>query len=58
MRINLTPKKKGSRRFAGAAVAFTALAFLLGLVPAASAHTVARPARPPRARLLPRQRPV
>ena len=40
MRIHLTPKK-GSRRFAGAAVAVTALAFLLGLVPAASAHTVA-----------------
>ena len=41
MRINLTPKK-GSRRFAGAAVAVSALAMMLGLIPAASAHTVAR----------------
>ena len=41
MRIHLTPKK-GSRRFAGAAVAVGALAVMLGLVPAASAHTVAR----------------
>ena len=44
MRIHLTPKK-GSRRLAGAAVAVTALAFMLGLIPAASAHTVA-PAGP------------
>jgi hypothetical protein len=44
MRIHLTPKK-GSRRFAGVAVAVTALAFLLGLIPAASAHTVARDSR-------------
>ncbi len=41
MRIHLTPKK-GSRRLAGAAVAISALAVMLGLVPAASAHTVAR----------------
>ena len=42
MRINLTPKKRGSR-LAGAAVAFSALAMILGLTgPAASARTVAR----------------
>ena len=41
MRIHLTPKK-GSRRLAGAAVAASALAMMLGLIPAASAHTVAR----------------
>ena len=41
MRIHLTPKK-GSRRLAGAAVGVSALAMILGLVPAASAHTVAR----------------
>ena len=41
MRINLTPKK-GGRRLAGAAVAVSALAVILGLIPAASAHTVAR----------------
>ena len=46
MRIHLTPMK-GSRRFAGAAVAVSALAMMLGLIPAASAHTVAGPARPP-----------
>ena len=40
MRIHLTPMK-GSRRFAGAAVAVSALAMMLGLIPAASAHTVA-----------------
>ena len=41
MRIHLTPKK-GGRRLAGAAVAVSALALLLGLIPAASAHTVTR----------------
>jgi len=43
MRIHLTPKK-GSRRFAGAAVAVSALAMMLGLglIPAASAQTVAQ----------------
>jgi hypothetical protein len=41
MRIHLTPKK-GGRRLAGAAVAVSALAMLLGLIPAASAHTVTR----------------
>ena len=41
MRIHLTPKK-GGRRLAGAAVAVSALAMILGLIPAASAHTVAR----------------
>ena len=52
MRIHLTPKK-GSRRLAGVAVAVTALAFLLGLIPAASAHTVTRawPGRRGRAHL-------
>ena len=53
MRIYLTPKK-GSRRFAaGAAVAVSALAIMLGLVPAVSASTVApaRPGRRGRARL-------
>ena len=45
MRIYLTPRK-GSRRFAaGAAVAVSALAIMLGLIPAASANTVA-PAGP------------
>ena len=48
MQIHLTPKK-GSRRFAGAAVAVSALAIMLGLIPAASAHTVA-PAGPTAAR--------
>ena len=41
MPINLT-RKKGSRRLAGAAVAVAAVATMLGLIPAASAHTVAR----------------
>jgi hypothetical protein len=41
MRIHLTPKK-GSRRFAGAAVAVAALAIMLGLIPAASARSVAQ----------------
>ena len=42
MRINLTPKKRGGR-LAGAAVAVSALAVILGLTgPAASARTVAR----------------
>jgi hypothetical protein len=44
MRFHLTPKK-GGRRVAGAAVAVSALAMLLGLIPAASARTVA-PAGP------------
>ena len=42
MRINLTPKKKRSRWFAGAAVVVSALAIMLGLIPAASARTVAQ----------------
>jgi hypothetical protein len=41
MRIHLTPKT-GGRRVAGAAVALSALAIGLGLVPAASARTVAQ----------------
>jgi hypothetical protein len=44
MRIHLTPKKRG-RRLAGAAVAVSALAIGLGLIPAASASTAA-PAGP------------
>ena len=44
MRIHLT-RKKGARRFAGVAVAVTAAAFTLGLIPAASASTAA-PAGP------------
>ena len=44
MRIHLTPKK-GGRRVAGAAVAVSVLAMLLGLIPGASARTVA-PAAP------------
>jgi len=42
MRINLTPKRKGSRRLAGAVVAVGALAIALGLIPAASAQTAAQ----------------
>jgi len=41
MRIHLTPRKRGGR-LAGAAVAVSALAMMLGLIPSASAHTVAR----------------
>ena len=40
MRIHLT-RKNGARRFAGVAVAVTAAAFTLGLIPAASASTAA-----------------
>src|SRR5689334_12867555 len=41
MRIRLIPQK-GPRRLAGATVAVSALAMMLGLIPAASAHTVTR----------------
>jgi len=53
MRIHLTPRKRG-RRLAGAAVAMSALAMMLGLIPSASAHTVARaaPAAPTSSRCL------
>jgi|SRR5271165_1361827 len=44
MRIHLT-RKNGARRFAGVAVAVTAAAFTVGLIPAASASTAA-PAGP------------
>lgn len=42
MRINLTPKKGGHRLATVAAVAVSALTIMLGLIPAASARTVAR----------------